>query len=67
MANETVIAFPGRDFQSWLSWVECELSILGFDLSKHSYDWKQSFDHGLRPEQAAAEAARSFASVQAAS
>ena len=60
MTDQTVVPFVGRDFQSWYNWVECELSILGFDISKHSYDWKAAFERGLRPELAAKEAAQFF-------
>ena len=63
MSGQTVVAFPGRDFQGWLNWVECELSILGFEMSKHTYDWRAAFDSGLRPEVAAERAAEQFAST----
>lgn len=57
MSNDTVIAFPGRDFDTWFSWVECELSILGLALSDAKFDWRAAFDRGLKPERAAADAA----------
>ena len=60
MSDPKVVAFPGRDYQSWLNWVECELAILGIEISKHSYDWREVFERGLRPETAADEAARHF-------
>ena len=61
MSDNNVVTFPGRDYLSWLSWVECELSILGIDFSPHHCDWKSLFDRGLRPETAASQAARQFA------
>ncbi len=65
MTDTTVIAFPGQPdasdraeaFRDWLSWAECELSILGFELAKCSYDWDAAFKQGLRPEVAAEQAA----------
>lgn len=68
MTDQTVIAFPireklpepRRDFHAWISWVECELSILGFDLHEHDYDWRGAFDRGQRPDAAAAKAASLF-------
>ena len=56
MRDDTVVAFPGRDYQTWLRWVECELSILGHDIAKLPDDWRAAFDRGLRPEQAAEQA-----------
>jgi len=61
---QTVIAFPGNgsaglqqtDFECWLSWTECELSILGFDLSAVDHDWRQAFADGRKPHEAAADA-----------
>ncbi len=63
MSQQTVVAFPDRDYRSWLNWVQCELSILGFDISKHSFDWQAVFNRGLRPEAAAAEAAQLFEGI----
>lgn len=63
MSDQTIVAFPGRDFQSWFNWVQCELSILGFDIAKHSHDWRLAFERGLRPETAAGEAARLFEEI----
>ena len=63
MSHQTVVAFPGRDYRSWFNWVQCELSILGFDISKHSYDWQAAFERGLRPEAAAGEAAQLFEGI----
>ncbi len=70
MTDTTVIDFPGQSgpgqsgassqaetFRDWLSWAECELSILGFELTKSSYDWDTAFKQGLRPEVAAEQAA----------
>ena len=64
MTVQTVIAFPGRDrdYESWISWVECELAILGFDVAGQQYDWRALFDKGLKPEEAAAKAAKAFES-----
>ena len=63
MSDNKVVAFPGRDYHSWLNWVECELSILGFEMSSQHCDWKSLFDRGLRPETAASQAARQFVSA----
>lgn len=60
MPEDTVVPFPGRDFALWLAWAECELSILGFDIHARAFDWRGAFERGLRPEEAAAEAARVF-------
>ncbi|MDH5557231.1 MAG: hypothetical protein OEZ03_07765 [Alphaproteobacteria bacterium] len=60
MTTQTVVAFPGRDFESWMSWVECELAILGFDVAAHEFDWLGAFRRGLKAEDAAAEAADIF-------
>jgi hypothetical protein len=60
MTTQTVIAFPGRDYESWISWVECELAILGFDIAAHEFDWAAAFRRGMRAEDAAAEAAELF-------
>ena len=65
MSDPNVIAFPPRggaastpdSYRDWLSWAECELAILGFDLSACDYDWKSAHEKGLRPEVAAAQAA----------
>lgn len=56
-----IISFPtpgvqGDEYDYWLSWVECELTILGHDFSKVSYDWKSAHQRKLKPEEAAAEA-----------
>ena len=66
MTDANVIAFPVRDqssgkadaFRDWLSWAECELAILGYDLSACDYDWRAAHAKGLRPEVAAAQAAQ---------
>jgi len=66
MTDATVIAFPvssgtsssADGFRDWLSWAECELSILGFALSESGYDWDAAYKKGLRPEVAAAQAAK---------
>ncbi len=57
-----IISFPknqasGNEYEYWLSWAECELSILGHDLHAVSYDWKTAFNEGLKPEEAAEKAA----------
>jgi hypothetical protein len=61
MQSQTVIRFPitnpRHDYGLWLSWAECELAILGYDLAEAAYDWKASFAEGLRPEEAAGRAA----------
>lgn len=62
MTNQTVVSFPlhgfsGGHYEYWCAWAECELSILGFDLRDVTFDWRSAFDRGLKPEQAAAEAA----------
>jgi hypothetical protein len=66
--SDKVITFPRtnprRDFDYWLSWVECELSILGHDIAARSYDWRSAFARGLKPEEAAEEAAGFFASPE---
>ena len=58
MSDSNVVAFPRRDYLSWLNWVECELSILGIEFSPQHCDWKSLFDSGLPPETAASQAAR---------
>lgn len=71
MSDANVIDFPRRatavtpqnSYRDWLAWVECELSILGYDLSACDYDWRAAHARGLRPEAAAAEAARRHESV----
>ena len=68
MTDANVIAFPAQvapaaetdRFRDWLSWVECELAILGYELSACSYNWRAAHDKGLRPEVAAATAVREF-------
>jgi hypothetical protein len=65
MSDANVIDFPRRavavsphnGYRDWLAWVECELSILGYDLSACDYDWRAAHAKGLRPEVAATEAA----------
>ena len=47
MTIQTVVAFPGRDYESWISWVECELAILGFDIAASDYDWRAVFDKDI--------------------
>lgn len=56
--NRTVAAVPVDPFDDWMSWAECELSILGYDLSATSYNWRAAHEKGLRPEVAAEHAAR---------
>ena len=64
---QTVVDFPGAgsaalqptDFACWMSWVEGELSILGIDLSAIDHDWREAFEAGLEPYQAAELAAGS--------
>lgn len=67
MSDANVIDFPQRataplprhdDYRDWLAWAECELSILGYELSACDYDWRSAHAKGLRPEAAAAEAAQ---------
>lgn len=66
MSDANVIDFPRPslqpprhdDYRDWLSWAECELSILGYELSACDYDWRAAHAKGLRPEAAAAEAAQ---------
>jgi hypothetical protein len=66
MSDANVIAFPPPaapsskpdSYRDWLSWVECELAILGYDLSACDYDWRAAHSKGLRPEAAAAAAAQ---------
>ena len=65
MSDANVIAFPPRaasskpdSYRDWLSWVECELAILGYDLSACDYDWRAAHTKGLRPDAAAAAAAQ---------
>jgi hypothetical protein len=68
MSDANVIAFPPRaapsskpgSYRDWLSWVECELAILGYDLSACDYDWRAAHSKGMRPEAAAAEAAQRY-------
>ena len=63
MSESQVVAFPGHtrpygDFESWMSWVECEIAILGheFESFRGSYDWRCAFDTGLSPEDTARKA-----------
>jgi len=66
--DDNVIAFPVRSrtvsvapvdpFDDWMSWAECELAILGFDLSATTYNWRAAHQKGLRPEVAAEHAVR---------
>lgn len=66
MSDANVIAFPVRaapptptdTFNDWMSWAECELSILGYDVSATDYNWRAAHQKGLRPEVAAEHAAR---------
>lgn len=58
--NRTVAASPVDPFDDWMSWAECELSILGYDLSATSYNWRAAHEKGLRPEVAAEHAVRSL-------
>lgn len=48
---------PDGDFSSWTAWAECEFAILGGEMAGSGYDWQAAFRRGLRPEEAAAEAA----------
>lgn len=67
---QTVVAFPGKgpaeinptEFSGWLSWTQCELSILGVEPVDVKYDWRKAFERGLAPHEAAAEAASATAS-----
>jgi len=66
--DDNVIAFPVRSrtvsvapvdpFDDWMSWAECELAILGFDLTATTYNWRAAHQKGLRPEVAAEHAVR---------
>ena len=64
MSDANVISFPQREasqskadaFRDWLSWTECEVAILGYDLPACDYDWRAAHAKGLRPEVAAAQA-----------
>ncbi|MGF1631646.1 MAG: hypothetical protein ACFCUT_19395 [Kiloniellaceae bacterium] len=66
MNDVNVIAFPqpetslskADDFRDWLGWAECELVILGYDFSACDFDWRTAHAKGLRPEEAAAQAAQ---------
>ncbi len=69
MSDQTVVTFPvhgfsGGHFEYWLSWAECELSILGFDIRQVDFEWRAAFERGLKPEQAAAAAAALVQSAQ---
>lgn len=60
--NVITFARPGAiaaeaDISSWLAWAECEYAILGGEMEKSDYDWPAAFHRGLKPEEAAAEAA----------
>ncbi|HIP78006.1 MAG TPA: hypothetical protein EYH07_06050 [Kiloniellaceae bacterium] len=68
MTDATVIEFPGHPssrgtsrpaetYRDWLSWAECELSILGHYIAASGFDWEAAYRDGLRPEAAAAQAA----------
>jgi hypothetical protein len=57
MRDSQVVTFPGHarpysDFESWLSWVECEIAILGheFEEFRAKFNWREAFDLGLSPE-----------------
>jgi len=71
MSDANVIDFPQRaaavtphsSYRDWLAWAECELSILGHDFSAAVYDWRAAHAKGLRPEAAAADAARRLEAV----
>lgn len=71
MAECTIIPFPSREvdahraFDTWLAWAECEIVILGHEMAAtcRHYDWRAAFARGLRPEQAAAEAAERLEAV----
>ena len=61
---QTVVSFPGKgsaeihtaEFDGWLSWAHCELSILGYEPDEVDFDWRAAFARGLEPHVAAAEA-----------
>jgi len=59
MPDDTVIAFPKQrqTYEDWRAWAECELAILGFEIKDSDYDWEAAFERGMKPEDAAAEAA----------
>lgn len=59
MTEATIIDFPSgkQSFEEWHGWAECELSILGHDIRHADYDWRAAYERGLKPEDAAAEAA----------
>jgi hypothetical protein len=56
--QKTVAALPVDPFDDWMSWAECELAILGYDLSATTYNWRAAHQKGLRPEIAAEHAVR---------
>ncbi len=66
--NRTPVAQGG--FNDWRAWAECEIAILGYDMhgrssfdfpvSGSTYDWREAFDRGLSPQEAASEAAALF-------
>ena len=68
MSDANVIAFPVRAaavspvdaFTDWMSWAECELAILGYELTATDYNWRAAHQKGLRPEVAAEHAVRSL-------
>jgi hypothetical protein len=59
MTEATIIDFPKgkRSFEEWYGWAECELAILGLEIQHINYDWHAAYTRGLKPEDAAAEAA----------
>ncbi len=68
MSDANVIAFPVRaapaspadEFSDWMSWAECELAILGYDVTATDYNWRAAHEKGLSPEVAAEHAVRSL-------
>lgn len=68
MSDANVIAFPVRAaaaspvdaFTDWMSWAECELAILGYEVTATDYNWRAAHQKGLRPEVAAEHAVRSL-------
>lgn len=66
MTEATVIPFPRRSappvpvgtFSDWMSWVESELSLRGYEPSATDYNWRAAHAKGLRPEVAADHALR---------
>lgn len=69
--NRSSVADGG--FADWRAWAECEIAILGYDMrgcssfdfpvSGSAYDWREAFERGLSPQEAASEAAALFATA----